>query len=332
MRNRDRAVPGSSSSRDRAASASASGPLSAWRRTGTAARRSGSSMSSNFGDTERSARAISAWARKSPLAKRRGASADGAPGASISARSARRSNCSETLSAAGLLTRHFAEPAGVVQPGPGPRHRTARDGAERARLPDGPEIDVEDDRHHEEDEGDVVDDVARLPEDLVEREREPHDETRHQEPDGTGDHGPEEHLLAGVVLPHLRVVALIAHVLDEPWPYPALLLLRHAHLGCPVQRHPEGEDEEGDARPRVQPAADVESADQRRHPPEHGRPDGEAREQAEEERQRDQPVGDAHHQPVADDDVADHDVLVALSAQDALVDRGMDDASARVRR
>src|SRR3954471_8840197 len=213
MRNRDRAVPGSSSSRDRAASAKASGPLSAWRRTGTAARRSGSSISSNLGETERSARAISAWARKSPLTKTRGASADGAPGASISARSARRSNCSETLSAAGLLTRHFAETARMMEPGPGPGHRTSRDGAERSRLPDGAEVDVEDDRHHEEDEGDVVDDVARLAEELVEREREPHHEPRRQEPDGAGEHRPEEHLLARVVLPHLRVVALVAHVL-----------------------------------------------------------------------------------------------------------------------
>src|SRR4051812_45981195 len=167
MRNRDRAVPGSSSRRARAASASAAGPPSAWRSSGTAARINDSSISSSEGDTERKAPAISAWARNAPAAKRSGASADGAPGASNSARAARRSNC-ETTSAAGLFTRHFAEPARMMEAGPRPRHRPARDGAEGARLADGAEVDVEHDRHEEEDEGDVVDHVARLAEDLVE--------------------------------------------------------------------------------------------------------------------------------------------------------------------
>src|SRR6267154_1894453 len=262
MRNRERAVSGSSSRRARAASASALGPPSAWRSSGTAARINDSSISSRLGDTARKAPAISAWARNTPAAKRSGASADGAPGASISARAAR-DRKSETTSAAGLLTRHFAEPARMMEAGPRPGHRPARHGAESARLADGAEVDVEHDRHEEEDEGDVVDDVARLAEDLAEAEREPHHDPGDEQADGAGDDRPEEQLLAGIVLADFRVVALVAHVLDEAGPDPGLLLLAHAHLGSPVERHPEGEDEEGDAGPGVEPAADIEAADQR---------------------------------------------------------------------
>src|SRR5437763_5285298 len=331
MRNRDRAVSGSSSRRIRATSASAGGPPSACRRTAGAARKSGSSISSREGETDPSIRAISAWARNAAAAKRSGASADGAPGASSSARAARRSNC-ETTSAAGLFTRHFAEPARMVQAGPGPRHSPPRHRAEGSRLAGGAEVDVEDDRHEEEDEGDVVDHVARLAEDLVEGEREPHHDAGDENADRSDDDGPEEELLARVVLAHFGVVALVAHVLDEARTDPGPLLLGHAHLGSPVERHPEGEDEEGDPRPGMDHAASIEPAEQPRQPAEHGRPDGQACEEAEEERHRHEPVRHANHQTVAPDDVADHEVLVALGADHAGTDTGMDDSPACVRR
>ena len=102
---------------------------------------------------------------RGPAAKRQRLDGRRARGArAASARAARRSNSEATtdaLLAAGIFTRDFAIPPRVMEPRPGPRHRPARHGPERARLRGGSEVDVEDERHDEADEREVVDRCRR---------------------------------------------------------------------------------------------------------------------------------------------------------------------------
>src|SRR5439155_4560756 len=104
-------------------------------------------------------------ARWRPAANRRGSATVTDPRASSSARAARLSKAVSTpwSGTARLLAEDLAVPARVVKAGPGlgdgaPDHRV-----ERPRLGRRPEVDVEDDGEHEQDERHVVQEDGQLP-------------------------------------------------------------------------------------------------------------------------------------------------------------------------
>src|SRR6267378_2404481 len=194
----------------------------------------------------------------------------------------------------GLLAGDFAVPARMMQPRPTPGHRPARHGAEGPRLGGSPQIDVPDDHREEQAERHVVHEVAGFAYPLPEGEGEPHDQAAREEPQGAQRGGPEEQLLAAVVLADLEVVVAILEIANEaPGGEELAVRAREPHLREPLREHEHRGGREGDSRPRVEPAADVQPAEQRRQEAEVGRPDGQAGEQADEERQGDGPVDHA---------------------------------------
>jgi hypothetical protein len=86
-----------------------------------------------------------------------------------------------------------------------------------------------------------------------------------------------------------------------------------------VRVHHERREEVADAEPGVQPAAHAQPAEEARHPAEHRRPDRHAGQEAEEEERARRPVDRARREAVADDPVADDDVLARASHDDARV-------------
>ena len=182
---------------------------------------------------------------------------------------------------------------------------------------------MEDDGDHEEDERHVVDQDGQLPQDPRELQGEPHDEAGEQQPQCPEGGREEEQLLAAVVLAHVRVLALVAHVLDHlAGPEPLALLRLQAHLAEPMDEHHAHRHEEEDAGPGMEPAADVQAAEEVGHPAEDRRPDREPREQGQEEEQGHGPMDGARGEPVPDDLLSHDDIFGASGPEDGGIGRG----------